>query len=146
MGLLGKMQLFAKDTLKTEKVVLGTTIIEPAVYNAESYELEKKAVVEEDYVFVRQMTGHEKNVWEMSQLKQSGAGKNAQYNVSLEEYKAKLAVCCVCDENGVLLFDPEDYKKLSMNISAAKLEKIVDVAQKLNTITEEDREVITKNS
>jgi hypothetical protein len=148
MGLLGKMQLFAKDTLKTEKVVLGTTIIEPEekeIVNDEEV-VTKEEVVEEDYVFVRQMTGHEKNVWEMSQLKQSGAGKNAQYNVSLEEYKAKLAVCCVCDENGVLLFDPEDYKKLSMNISAAKLEKIVDVAQKLNTITEEDREVITKNS
>lgn len=144
MGLLGKMQLFAKDKLKTEKVVLETTIVEPEV--KEGDKVVKEAVVQEDYVFVRQMTGHEKNVWEMSQLKQSGAGKNTQYNVTLDEYKAKLAVVTVCDEEGELLFEPEDYKKLSMNISATKLEKIVDVAQRLNTITEEDREVIVKNS
>lgn len=138
MAQLSKMQLFAKDTLKTEKVVLGTTMVTPVNGG--------KSTTEEDYVFVRQMTGHEKNIWEMSQLKQSGAGKNTQYNVTLDEYKAKLAVCCVCDEKGELLFEQEDYKKLSNNISAAKLEKIVDVAQRLNTITEEDREVLTKNS
>lgn len=143
MAQLSKMQLFAKDTLKTEKVILETRVINPVMVVGGK---KLPAETEEDYVFVRQMTGHEKNIWEMSQLKQSGAGKTTQYNVTLDEYKAKLAVCCVCDEKGELLFEQEDYKKLSNNISAAKLEKIVDVAQRLNTITEEDREVITKNS
>lgn len=125
MGLLGRTQLLAKAELKSEKVVLD----------------EEK----DEYVFVRQMTGHEKSVWEMSQMKQSGTGKNTKYDFTLDDYKAKLAVVCVCDENGELLFKEKDYLELSKNISAAKLEKIVDAAQRLNIITEEDREELTKN-
>ena len=126
MGLLTAKELLVKEVLLKEKVVLD--------------------VEKDEYVFVRQMTAHEKNTWEMSQLEKTGTGNKAQYNVTLDDYKSKLAVVCVCDEEGVLLFTPDDYVMLSHNISAAKLEKIVNVAQRLNGISEEDREEITKNS
>lgn len=144
MPLLTAEQLLTRDELVKEKVVLGTTILEPAVFEGE--ELLKEAVVEEDYVYVRQMTAHEKNVWEMSQLQKTGEGKKASYDVVLDDYRAKLAVVCVCDESGNLLFKPNQYALLSKNIGAAKLEKIVDVAQRLNAVTEEDRELMVKNS
>lgn len=143
MGLLSKTQLLSKEELVREKVVLGTTVVEPEVKKGDK--VVKEAVVEEEYVFVRQMTGHEKSIWELSQVEKSGLGKKATYDVTLDDYRAKLAVVCVCDENGELLFKPEDYKLLSYNISASKLEKIVDVAQRLNAISEEDREEIVKN-
>jgi len=146
MALLGKAELMSKDTLKSEKVVLDTRVVEPEVLSQENGTVVKEAVVEEDYVFVRQMTGHEKSIWELSQVEKSGQGKKVQYDVTLDDYRAKLAVVCVCDEKGELLFRPNDYKQFAMNISAAKLEKIVDVAQRLNAITEEDREEIVKNS
>lgn len=125
MALLSRAQLLTKEELKREKVVLDEAT--------------------DEYVFVRQMTGHEKSVWELSQVQKSGLGRKATYDVTLDDYRAKLAVVCVCDDEGALLFAPEDYKTLSLNISAAKLEKIVDAAQRLNAITEEDREEIVKN-
>ena len=63
-----------------------------------------------------------------------------------EEFRAKLAVCTVCDEAGEVIFNKEDYLKLSANIGAARLEKIVNAAQKLNAITKEDQEALVKNS
>ena len=125
MGLLTRGDLLKKEELLKEKVELNEN---------------------GDYVFVRQMTAHEKNVWEMSQMKKTlDSKKKVQYDLTLDDFRAKLAVCCVCDENGNLLFDPKDYLELSANISAATLEKIVDVAQKLNAITEEDKEEMVKN-
>jgi len=125
MAMLSRVQLLSKEELKREKVVLDATT--------------------DEFIFVRAMTAHEKSIWEMSQLKKSGAGKKTEYNVTLDDYRAKLAVVCVCDGDGNLIFQPEDYIALSENISAAKLELIVNVAQKLNAITEEDREEIVKN-
>ena len=125
MALLSRVQLLSKSVLLKEKVVLDEAT--------------------DEYVFVRQMTAHEKSIWEISQVKKSGQGKKTQYDVTLDDYRAKLAVVTVCDEEGNLLFKPADYEELSFNISAAKLEKIADVAQRLNAITEEDREEMVKN-
>ena len=51
----------------------------------------------------------------------------------------------MCDEEGKALFLPEDYSLLSQNMSAKRLELIVNAAQKLNAITEEDKEELVKN-
>jgi len=125
MGLLTREQLLKKDELKREQVILDKETNE--------------------FVYVRQMTAREKNTWEMSQVKKTGVGGKTTYDVSLEDYRAKLAVVTVCNAKGELIFEPGDYKDLSMNMSAAKLEKIVDVAQALNTITKEDQEEMVKN-
>lgn len=140
---LTREKLLAKEELKREKVVLAIIETSPAIVEDDVTVTE--AVTEEEFVFVRQMSAREKNVWEMSQMKKSGVGKATKYDITLDDYRAKLAVVTVCGEDGELLFKPDDYQMLSVNISAAKLEKIVDVAQRLNAITEEDREEIVKN-
>lgn len=112
-------------------------------------ELQKEKVVFDDgsYVFVREMTGYERNMWEQSMYtKTKGPKGREDFHSNLENYQAKLAVCTICDENGELIFDFSDYKELSKKISAARLNKIVDVSYRLSRITEEDQEEMVKNS
>jgi hypothetical protein len=109
----------------------------------------EKVELSRGFVFVKEMTGHEKDLWEQSMLKQKPSGdknKPVEYETSLEDFRAKLAVVTVCDENGDLVFKFEDYKNLNRMMSASNMERIVVVAQKLNAITEKDREELLKNS
>ena len=126
MILLTREALLQKDDLKVEKVELS-----------------------KGYVFVREMTGHEKDVWEQSMLKQKPSGnknKGVEYETTLEDFRAKLAVVTVCDAEGNLLFKPEDAKVLNMMMSATNMERIVTAAQKLNAISEQEKEELLKNS
>ena len=120
-NLLNRESLLAKEKLKVEKVNLNET----------------------DYVFVRQMTGRERDIFERSLYTMDRENK---VTTRLEDFRAKLAVCTVCDDQGKLLLQPSDYTILSQNMSASRLEKIVNAAQKLNAITEEDKEALVKNS
>jgi len=100
-----------------------------------------------EYVYVRQMTGRERDRFEQSLLKEVvGRDGSISYDRSLEDFRAKLAVNTICDEQGNNLLQPNDYALLSQNMSAARLERIVNAAQKLNSISEEDREALVKNS
>lgn len=122
---LSREALLQRDDLKIEKVELS-----------------------KGHVFVREMTGHEKDIWEQSMLKAKPAVGNqpVQYETTLEDFRAKLAVVTVCDESGDLLFEPGDVKVLNKMMSATNIERIVTVAQRLNAITEKDKEDILKNS
>ena len=127
MAILTRDQLLAKQELKVEKVKLST-----------------------GDVFVRQMTGREKNRFELTlghweDYEEDGESRN-RYIRSLEDFRAKLAVHTVCDKEGKLLLTPEDIEVLSVNMSGADLERISDKAQALNAITELDRERMVKNS
>ncbi len=125
MAFLDRMKLLEKEELKIEKVTLGG----------------------EDFVFVRQMTGRERDRFERSLLLEVEDRKgNITYKRALEDFRAKLAVNTLCDEQGNNLMKPEDFDVLSTNMSAARLERIVDKAQELNRITEEDKEEMVKNS
>jgi len=126
MILLTREALLQKDDLKIEKVELS-----------------------KGYVFVREMTGHEKDIWESSMLKQKPSGnknKLIEYETTLDDFRAKLAVVTVCDEEGNLIFKPEDVKMLNKMMSATNIEKIVTAAQRLNAISQQDRDEILKNS
>jgi len=122
MALLDKKALLAKEELEVVKVDLGKG----------------------DHVFVRQMTGRERDKFEQSLIKEN---KNAEggFEKALDDFRAKLAVVTVCDENGVLLLSIGDAATLSQNMSARRLEAIVNKAQELNKITEEDKEALVKN-
>lgn len=120
-NLLSREGLLAKEKLKVERVNLNET----------------------DYVFVRQMTGRERDIFERSLYTMDRENK---VTTRLEDFRAKLAVCTLCDDQGKLLLQPNDYTILSQNMSASRLEKIVNAAQKLNAITEEDKEALVKNS
>lgn len=122
MGFLDKAALLKKEELEVVKVDLGKG----------------------DFVYVRQMTGRERDKFEQSLIKEN---KNAEggFEKALDDFRAKLAVCTVCDEGGKLVLTPADAPLLSQMMSAARLEKIVNKAQEMNKITEEDKENLTKN-
>ena len=123
--LLTRENLLRKEVLKTVQVDLGGGQI----------------------VFVRQMTGREREQFENLLVKKiSKGGKVVDYQQSMGDFRAKLAVNCLCDEKGKNLMQPGDYATLSQNMSGFKLIKIADAAGKLNGITEEDKEDMVKNS
>ncbi|MCK9525928.1 MAG: hypothetical protein M0R49_08370 [Limnochordia bacterium] len=125
MALLTREGLLKKEEMKIRKVELGGG----------------------DFVFVRQMSAKAKDQWEQLLLKQvTDENGRIDYVKSLDNFKAKLAVATVCDENGTLILTPEDFDVLSENMTAAKLERIIDVAQELNRIDEADKEAMVKNS
>lgn len=131
-----EMLLESKDVLAIQKVEL----------------LSSKGDVR-GHVFVREMTAKEKNTWEMSLTKRipsigQGKGKTQEEIVTnLEDYRAKLAICTLCDENGVRLFDmtPKTIEALSTQLSASNMERIADAASALNKITPEDQKEVVKN-
>ena len=126
MALLNREALLKKETLKIQKVDLGN----------------------EEFVFVREMTGREKGVFEQSLTKKiyDSKGKLDHVEQDLSDARAKLAVCALCDEEGNLLLKPSDYEALSMGMSAFKLEKIAEAATELNQVTEAVKEEAVKNS
>ena len=100
-------------------------------------------------VFVRQMTGRERDTFERSLYnvvddKREKTG--VRLDRHLEDFRAKLCVCTICDDAGELLLRATDFDELSKNMSAQRLEKIVNVAQRINAISEEDKEELVKNS
>jgi hypothetical protein len=110
-------------------------------------QVEKVEFENGDFVYVRQMTGRERDLFEQSLRKEikNKKGVVESYEVVLDDFRAKLAVCTVSDKEGNTIFQPKDYSLLSQNMLAANLEKIVNAAQKLNAITEEDKEALVKN-
>jgi len=125
MGELNKEGLLVKEELEIKKVDLG----------------------DDDFTFVRQMTGRERDSFEQSLMKEKKGKRGVvTYERNLNDFRAKLAVCTVCDEEGVLLLTSKDVPTLSQNMSAKRLDKIMTVAQELNRITEEDKENLIKNS
>ena len=123
--MLTREDLLRKEKLKTVKVVF----------------------TEKDFVYVRQMTGREREQFENLLVKKiTKGGKITDYQHSMGDFRAKLAVCTLCSAKGVNLMQPEDYATLSQNMSASRLTKIADQAGKLNGISEEDKEDMVKNS
>lgn len=126
MAFLTREQLLAKQVLKIERVKLST-----------------------GDTHVRQMNGREKNRFELTlghweDYEENGKPKQ-RYVRSLEDFRAKLAVHTVCDKDGNLLLKPEDIDALSENMTGADLERLAEAAQKLNAITDLDRERMVKN-
>lgn len=126
MGLLTREGLLAKEQLEVVKVDLG----------------------DGQHVFVRQMTGRERESFELTlveiQEPETPDGRPT-FIPRNEHFRAKLAVHTVCDAEGNLILGAEDYETLNTNISAKRLEAIVNVAQELNRISDEDRENLLKN-
>ena len=88
-------------------------------------------------VIVQGLTLAEKDEWTDSIMHD---GK-----VSIKGASAKLCVCCMRDENGDLLFGLEDVPILQAK-SAAALDRIFQVAQRLSGIGQEEIEETVKNS
>jgi hypothetical protein len=90
-------------------------------------------------VFVKGMTGAERDKFEGSIL--SLRGKSQQVN--LVNLRAKLAALTICDEEGNRLFTDEDIQALSQK-SAAGLQRVFAVAQRLSGLGEDDVKELTE--
>ena len=116
----------------------------------ETVELKDGKGVIRGHVFVREMTAKEKNTWELSLTKRLPriGNKQQETEMNLEDYRAKLAICTICDAHGVRQFDMTKniIATLSEKLSASNMERIADVASTLNKITKEDQEELVKNS
>ena len=99
-----------------------------------------------DFVCVREMTGRERDQFEKTLYEMKGEGKDFEMERKLDDFRAKLAVHTLCDEAGELLLESGDYETLSTSMSGRRLDQIATAAQKLNKITEEDKEELVKNS
>lgn len=128
---------------------MGKTLLSrEALLAKEKLEIVRVDLGNDEYVFVRQMTGRERDAFEASLIEvQESAIPGGKPIVSqrTEDFRAKLAVHTVCDESGELLLEAGDYETLSTNISARRLEAIVNVAEGLNRISATDRDNLLKN-
>jgi hypothetical protein len=86
-------------------------------------------------VYVRTMTGAERDAFE----KQWAGGKVP------DNVRAGLVAKTVVDESGTRLFKDSDVTNLGAK-SALVLDRLFDVAQKLNGLSKRDVEVLEKNS
>jgi len=91
-------------------------------------------------VFVKGMTGLERDTFEASIVQQRG--KDARVN--MVNIRAKLAAQTICDEGGVRLFTDKDIRLLGAK-SANALQRVFDVAQRLSGITEGDVDELAEN-
>ena len=123
------------------------TLSRKALLQKEKLEVVKVDLGNDEFVFVKQMTGRERDNFEQSLLKKikDNKGMITGFEQATEDFRAKLAVVTVCDEGGNCVLLPGDYSLLSQNMSAKRLETIVNVAQKLNAISEQDKEELVKN-
>jgi len=88
-------------------------------------------------VYVRVMTGTERDAYEASVLRDK--------DTRLENMRAKLVVRCAVDENGNLIFTPDDVEALGGH-SWVALNRVSEAAMKVNAMTDASLEELKGNS
>lgn len=124
MALLTRQQILAADDLKTELVPVpewGGTVL------------------------VRALSGSERDAFEQDIVTFRREGKRTVTDTDLHNVRAKLAVHSIVDESGARLFSIEDIEALGSK-SAAALQRVFDVAQRLSGLSDDDVEELAKNS
>lgn len=92
-------------------------------------------------VRVRTLTGRERDAFEASLAK----GEGRDRKTDLANLRAKLVGLCLVDEKGDRLFEDAEVEMLGAK-SAAALDRVFSVAQRLNGLSGEDVEALAKNS
>ena len=90
-------------------------------------------------VFVKGMTGAERDRFEAGIITVTGDDSK----INMINIRAKLCAETVCSEEGKKLFSRSDIKELSKK-SAAALQRVFDVAQRLSGITDDDVEELAE--
>lgn len=113
-----------------------------AILSAEDLGRELVAVPEwGGEVYVRVLPGAERDQFEIDSL--DSAGPDARFN--RHNVRARLAARCVVGEDGRRLFADADVEALG-DKSGAALDRIFDVAMRLNRMRRQDVEELVKNS
>lgn len=94
-------------------------------------------------VFIRTLTGTERNTWELEAV--PNANRGDYQSMELLNLREKLLVKVIVDEEGKRLFTDKDIKALGEK-SAAALDRLFEVAQRLNRLSARDVEELEKNS
>jgi hypothetical protein len=90
------------------------------------------------YVKIKHMSGAERDKWESSNKRKDGS---FDYN----NFRARLAVLTLLDENNQPMFTPAEISDLGKKTGVA-LDRIFTVILETNKITEKDVEDMAKNS
>jgi hypothetical protein len=93
-------------------------------------------------VLVRSMTGTERDAFESSIISTNGT----RSSMNLKNVRAKLVAWTVIDEDGDRLFPTTQDVHLLGEKSAAALQSVFEVAQRLSGLSTEDVEELAKNS
>lgn len=89
------------------------------------------------HVFVKVMSGAERDTWEVS-------ATNALSNPKNVNIRATLCAITVCDESGKRLFSDTDAAKLGEK-SALALDRVFEVARRVNKLTDTDLKELEGN-
>jgi hypothetical protein len=93
----------------------------------------EKVLLLDDCVYVRDMGGTARDLWEQSvQYHREKCGDKGY-----PHFRASLVLRTLCDEQGNLLYTPEEIKKVSA-FPAKILSKLYDVGARLSGVTKED--------
>ena len=94
-------------------------------------------------VFVRVMTGQERDYLDAASLNDQGDVKSVQER--LANYRGRLVALTACQADGASLFVLADAEALGKKAARA-LDRLVEVAQRINAMTTEEVTLLTKNS
>jgi len=92
-------------------------------------------------VIVKALTGRERDAFEASI---AGERSGKRVKLDLENLRARFVAACVVDEKGQPLFYPSDVKLLGEK-SAAALQRVFAVGQRLSGLSDDDVEELAKN-
>ena len=100
------------------------------------FEMKKVEIPEwNGYVYVREIRARERDLYEAMTFAISD-GDPAK---AMDNYRARFVVISACDENGELLFQPEDAEWLGQK-QVAPVNRIFKVAREINGLTVEEAE------
>jgi len=112
------------------------------ILNVKDYQIEEVEVPEwGGSVFVRGLTGAERDEYEASMVQFQGSKFKS---MEIRNIRARMAAYAICDADGNRVFSSSDVLALSKK-SAAALDRIMTVAARLSGMTAEDQELLRKN-
>lgn len=96
-------------------------------------------------VLVQALNGEDRDKYESSIYNVEREGKEVKVKYTNVNVKARLAAYSIVDESGQRIFSDADIARLGKK-SAAALNRVVDVCQRLSGITKKDMDDLEKNS
>lgn len=109
---------------------------------ASDIEIERVEIPEwKGFIYVKGMTGAERDQYEADMV--TAKGPDEKRVIDMSDLRAKLGSMAICDEDGNRLFTEKDVRALTKK-SAAALQRVFKVAQRLSGLSDEDLEELTE--
>lgn len=90
-------------------------------------------------VYVKEMSGIERDAWERAQVSVRGKGRNITFDPNLDNIRARLLVRCLCNEQGERLFTDADAGEVG-KLPASIVVALYDAAQVICGLSQKDLE------